>query len=729
MKKLLMWSALLMTGFAFYSCDDVIDNPVQDDSAVWNYSVTVKFADFDFKGMGDATGPYKYEAPKTLYVFNEELEPLGTIATNTPPSAGGSAKYEGKLRGAIGNNLIITTKTGVDYAKQDGTIESIIENAIVQSAKVAVRLYSNYNYNLATYDANMENNIAIAHLDMGWLAEGDEVTITSDNIANEDKSLAITVAEGVNTWDLYVAIPTDAEKDFDYAISVNAVNGEVKGAELKDIQLEKGEINNPNPATNEPWHIGEKVLGVDLTKWDAFMRKDKNNAWYMNMINNGNVPSYDHGEGIDYSFIITQSGEKTLDSLNVNIMGDKDKKVSLTLNNVRLGKDSYFGINNGATFDITLIGENKFEKLNLNSPFTKKGTGTWEFNQLNVGGGSHFDNKGEMVVDYATEYTIAEDLDLAHISVYNGGEITIADGKTVNITCDIENELPISIWCGTLNIGKASKLNAQGTIKDKPVIEVIGFMNIGEGAEVNVKGAKNNTALAITDRAEDWSVVDWVNVTEPAIRGIKSKVNIGKNAKVNLTGGPSNDSFGTGININAQITTVDLNILEGAIVNATSVSRTALRCGAKDDDNDNTLYAPVININIAKDAKIIAEDIEDGSGITVEAIDGAVNFDGAGTLEAKSNSNYAMEIRGGKGINFKGGKFLAIGGKDKPAIYGNPFTIGEKIISFKAQKGADATQYISNWGAEAELDALVTDKTKFTDTTKDGVRTITPKAE
>lgn len=87
MKKLLMWSALLMTGFAFYSCDDVVDNPVQNDSAVWNYSVTVKFADFDFKGLVDPVSgeKYAYEAPKTLYVFNEELEPLGTIATNTPP--------------------------------------------------------------------------------------------------------------------------------------------------------------------------------------------------------------------------------------------------------------------------------------------------------------------------------------------------------------------------------------------------------------------------------------------------------------------------------------------------------------------------------------------------------------------------------------------------------------------------------------------------------------------
>ena len=74
MKKLFMWSALLMTGFAFYSCDDVVDNPVQDENAQWNYSVSVTCPGFDFKGLADPeTGDaFTYEVPKTLYVLNEE---------------------------------------------------------------------------------------------------------------------------------------------------------------------------------------------------------------------------------------------------------------------------------------------------------------------------------------------------------------------------------------------------------------------------------------------------------------------------------------------------------------------------------------------------------------------------------------------------------------------------------------------------------------------------------
>ena len=711
MKKLLMWSALLMTGFAFYSCDDVIDNPVQDDSAVWNYSVTVKFADFDFNGLVDPVSgeKYAYEAPKTLYVFNEELEALGTIATNTPPTAGSSAKYEGKLHGAIGNNLIITTKTGVDYAKQDGTLESIIENAIVQSAKVAVRLYSNYNYNLATYDANMENNVAIANLDMGWLNADDEITITSDNIANEDKSLAITVAEGVPTNDLYVAIPTDAVKEFDYAISVNAANGEVKGAELEDLKLEKGEINNK-------MGVPEKVLGVDLTKWDAFMRK--NDAGYMNNINSGTIPEYKYNEGDDYSFIITQSGEKALDSLSINMGGPLDKKVSLTINNVRLGKDCYFQVQNGATFNITLIGENKFGMLNLNAPFTKKGTGTWEFDALNIGGSTHFDGEGNLVVDYAAEYTINEDLDLNRLNIYNGGKVTIADGKTVNIINEKQYNFAFNVYNGTFNIGKAAKINAENKYKDQTAARVIGNLNIGEKAEVNIKGAKGNTALEINDNTGD-------------TYGIKTKINIGKNAKLNLDGAPSSDSFGSGIIIKSRRTTIELNLEEGALLNATSVDRTAFTCETNNtyDPGD----APEININIAKDAKFTVEDIEGGRGFVVDHRFGAINFDGKGTFEVKSKSNLAMDISANWGypITFKGGTIIATGGTDKAAIeYSGNLVIGEKITSLQATTGMTSNPIcIKNAGDEALLENLVADKTKFTDVTKDGVRTITPKAE
>jgi hypothetical protein len=716
MKKLLLWSALLMTGFAFYSCDDVIDNPAQGDSTVWKCTTNVTFADFDFKGLTDPESgeKYAYEAPKTLYVFNEQLEPLGTITTTTPPSAGATGKYSGNLCGVISDNLILTTKIGTDYSKQDGTIKSVVENGIVQVAKVGVRLYSNYNHELVTYDANMENEVAIAHIEMGWLKADDEITITSENIASEDKSLTIKIGEDVNTSDLFVAIPTETSKGFDYSLSANKANGEVAGAKMEDLTLEKGKINTLNKETMEPYHVGQKVLGVDLTKYDAYMRssKDPNDAWYMNNINNGGIPSYWYGEGDDYSFIVTQSGEATLDSLNVIFSGNIDKKATLTISNVRLGKDCYFEVQNGATFDITLIGENKFGMLNLNSPFAKKGTGTWEFNELNIGGNANVSGT-DLVVDYAAEYTINEDMTLKHLSVYRGGKLTIAEGKKVTVIND--EQRAVSVYQATLSLGKGATLQAECKVKDQAVITIENAtFNVGENAIVTAQGGKDGTGLSINN----YSYSSY-NAT--------SNVNIGKNATVTLIGGPEG-VLGSGININNNYNaTTNITLDEGAKVNATGIDRYGINCNATDWSS----YTNAITINIAKNAKITAEDVESGVGFYAYTYHSTVTIDGEGTLEAKSKDGVGMQLENGYQavINFKGGNISAISGGDNPAITCNnyPFTIAPEIKSFKAQKGANATQYITRWGSEVDLANIVADETKFDDKTEAGVRTITPK--
>ena len=134
MKKLFLFAALIMTGFAFYSCEDVVDNPAQDPAQSWNYSVSVKFADFDFSAQPNdpVTGePNAYVAPTTLYVLNEQNTLMGTITTDAAPAAGDYATYAGTITGSIGNNLIITTKIGNDLDKQDGTLASAIKNGIV----------------------------------------------------------------------------------------------------------------------------------------------------------------------------------------------------------------------------------------------------------------------------------------------------------------------------------------------------------------------------------------------------------------------------------------------------------------------------------------------------------------------------------------------------------------------------------------------------------------------
>ena len=715
MKKLLMWSALLMTGFAFYSCDDVIDNPAQGDSTVWKCTTNVKFADFDFNGIPDpeTSEPYAFEAPKTLYVFNEQLEPLGTIETETPPAAGISAKYTGNLTGTIGDNLILTTKVGTDYAKQDGTLKSVVENGIVQTAKVAVRMYSTPNHELTTYDAKMENEVAIAHIEMGWLKADDEITITSENIASEDKSLTIKIGEDVNTWDLYVAVPIDLSKEFDYTLLANKANGEIASAEMEDLTLEKGKINTLNPETLEPYHIPQNILGVDLTKYDAYMRssEDPGDAWYMDNINNGNIPTYWYGDGDDYSFIVTQSGEATLDSLNINFWGNMDKKASLTISNVRLGEDCHLEVNNGATFDITLIGENKFGMLNLNSPFAKKGTGTWEFDCLRMQGSIYIDND-ELVVNYAPEFTINEDLNLKRIELRNGAKLTIADGKKL-VVINEDNGTTVNLYRATLNIGKGATLNAESKTKNTVVINIENAdLNIGENAIVNAQGYKDGYGLYIYNSSY-------------SSYNSKTNINIGKNATVNLIGGPE-EVYGRGLYIqNYYNASTNITLDEGAKMNATGIDRQGIYIYAY---NDNATYEDkmAVNFKIAKNAMILADDTAAGIGFYGYVDGGKINFDGEGTFKAKSNGSYGMYISGNK-IDFNEGHIIAIGGKNNPAIYGNTFNIGEKITSFNAQKGTDASVYISYWGYEMTLADLVADENKFNEVTADGVRTITPK--
>ena len=708
MKKLFLFAALIMTGFAFYSCEDVVDNPAQDPAQSWNYSVSVKFADFDFSAQPNdpVTGePNAYVAPTTLYVLNEQNTLMGTITTDAAPAAGDYATYAGTITGSIGNNLIITTKIGNDLDKQDGTLASAIKNGIVQTAEVPIKIYNANSGTLTTAAAKLENKTAIAHTASGQIKGGDKIAVVAD-----DQAFEWTVYEEFDpttSADLYIAIPTNTNPEAEYTISSDSKDGYSRGASFKLADwpaLVTGKVST--------W-IGWLPLnetGVDLTKWDAYMRTDPNNPWYMNNIKNGYIPTFNQYIDDDKSFIITQSGEK-LDSLSVYVYGNKDKNVALTINNIKLGGRPYFEINNGAKFDITLIGENKFEMLNLNSPFTKKGDGTWKFNQLNIGGNMTWDGS-KYVVDYAAEYTIDEDLNLKQLTASNGAKLTIADGKKVSVIN--EESRAISVYFATFNIGKGATLNAESKAKNERVINIeYADFNVGEGATVSAQGYKDGYAMYLYN--------DNDNATNQ-----KLNVNIGKNATVNLIGGTA-ESFGRGMYIrNYYNATTNITLDEGAILNATGIDRQAIYCYS---NNYNSAYEDNSSVNfmIAKGAKITAEETADGPAFYAAVSGGKINFDGEGTFEAKSKGGYGMALYNSSNFFFNGGSIIAIGGKDNPAIYGNTFTIGEKVTSFKAQKGATATLYISDWGTETPLENLVADKTKFNDAIADGTRTITPK--
>lgn len=681
-----------MTGFAFYSCEDVVDNPAQDPAQSWNYSVSVKFDAFDFTAQptDPVTGETNvYKVPTTLYVLNEENTLMGTITTDAAPTAGNYGTYAGTLTGTIGNNLIITTKIGNDLAKQDGTLASAIENGIVQTAEVPIKIYNANSGNLTTAAAKMENTAAIAHTGSNKLKGGEKVSFISD-----EQTFEWTVNEKFDpttSADLYIAIPTSANPDAKYTISTDSKDGFTRGATLTLANyptLTKGKVS-----PNLGWLPFENT-GVDLTKWDAYQREvnhSTGNLWFNQYIND------------DKSFIVTQSG-KDLDSLSISLYGNKDKNAELTLNNVRLGKNCSFEVGNGVKMAITLIGDNKFGQLNLGTPYTKKGMGTWTFKRLNVyGNTSGYDTDGNLIINYAGEYTIDEDLDLTYLSVSNGGKVTIADGKKVNVTS--EDGTAVDNYWGTIKAGKGSTLNAECKKKENYAYYVNGGnIEVGENAIVNAQAGKNGYGMYIyNDHKLDFK--------------------IGKNAKVNLIGGPS-DVLGIGMYISTYNNAINnITLDEGATLKAVGIDKYGIYF-----NNDN---GATVNINIGKNAKIIAEDTNDGYGIYTDTDGGFLNFDGEGTFEVKSGGNFAMALHTwGGAINFKGGNINAIGGADKAAITSNNlFTIAPEIKSFKATKGADATLYIVNGGSgsEALIDNLVGDKTKFTDVTENGSRTITPK--
>ena len=192
MKKLLFWAVLLMTGFAFYSCDERYDNPAtetpnpSDPASTWTYEVNVKFAWFAEYYEGEKQ--YKFEAPNTLYVFNKSLDLLGEITCDEEIDQDNYTadfyKFKGTLKGAIGDTLVIGTIGDQKWfaEKQDGTIENIYKNGILQAAKAPIIVANESNGKIGTQRVELQNHTAIVGFNMYRYATGKEtgVTISSD---------------------------------------------------------------------------------------------------------------------------------------------------------------------------------------------------------------------------------------------------------------------------------------------------------------------------------------------------------------------------------------------------------------------------------------------------------------------------------------------------------------------------------------------------------------------
>jgi hypothetical protein len=760
MKKLFLFAALLMTGFAFYSCDDVVDNPAQDPASVWNYSVSVKFDAFDFTNQ--ATDPVTgednvYKVPTTLYVLNEENTLMGTITTDAAPTVGNYGTYAGTLTGTIGNNLIITTKIGNDLAKQDGTMASAIENGIIQTATVPIKIYNANSGTLTTASAKMENTATIAHIASSQIKGGDKITFVAD-----DQPFEWTVYEEFNTpatsQDLYIAIPTSADPEAEYTISTDSKDGYTRGLTLKLADypsLAKGKVSI---YLGYPQFI---ETGVDLTVYDAYQREhDTGTYGYMWNISNGNVPSFSQKVEDGKTFIIKQSGDKTLDSLNVFIFGTTGEEINLTLDNIRLGKErqlqlgsndgwfnddgTQFVCENGAKINVTLTGENKFDRLSLYCPHTAKGDGTWAFKRLELNsygkrtvpygwdwsnevytkaGAASFTIDKEMVLESVNVndgaiLNINKDTELTNINLNESAKLNVADGVTLNVKNE-EDEGDVYVRVdtkSTLKIGKGATFNLVSKAKDTwpfnvgndGIFELADGTSATDGATVIMHGAKNNTLMELN----------------------KATWKIGKYANVEIVG-DTKGKTGRGI----YIAGTNISVAENANVVIKGIDDYAMQVSDYTDWSTSPSTQIPSKIEIADKASFNLETTE--GGIAAQIRWGAdITIDGKGTFTAKSEENNAITINGSSKLTFKGGKSEITGGKNKPAIKldssnSDVLTIKETITNFKAISGMTSSPIcILDEATDAEITkALIgtADADKFIDTTAEGVRTITPK--
>ena len=737
-QKLFFIATLILSSFAFVSCDEVIDNPAISSEASlqqWNYELSVKFADFDFTGVPG--GPYAYKAPQKLYVYNEAGTELGELTTaDEIDDLTKFYKFAGTLEGTFGENLIISTIKAADYAKQDGTLKSIIDNnVILQATKVAVRNYSTAASVVYTANATLENKVAIAYLDIDELKGGDKVTITAD-----DKSFEYTINSEFDptvSTDLFVAVPVSEAAEPEYKLSANAYTGYMLGAPIKSatFDLVAGKVNKDTG--NNPYDIVFETQGVDLTAYDAYMRKNdvvypgSGGYGYMYRINNNMYNTFSYSIPDDKSFIITQSGE-AIDSLDIAISGTLDKDVALTIDNVRLGEDHYFEIYNGAKFSLTLVGANEFGMLNLNTPYTKKGEGTWEFDRLNIGGKVTTTTDTDLeidknTVDYFAEYTFNEDITLKELNVYQGAVVNNADGKKVKITDESGWLLSIAQE-GTLNVGEGSTLDVYSASQKNTIVSINGGkLNIKKGATVSITGYKDNTALSIN------SSNTWAN------QNPNSSVKIGEGASLTLKGGIEN-SLGQGLYISSMLGGyIAIELEKDATLIAEGIDKDgAISCNANDwrSTTSENARPTTITFNIAEGAEVVANETAEASGFnyygspaTTSTPASVLSITGKGTFEAKSAKGGGMVLDGK--VNITGANVAATGGKSKPAI--KTFATTALTLTYSKDSATKLTAKAGTGSTICIADADDNELAKFaeasfTDTTADGVRTITPKA-
>lgn len=704
-QKLFFIATLILSSFAFVSCDEVIDNPAISSEASlqqWNYEVSVKFADFTLPGTA------VYKAPKKIYVYNEAGIELGTLTTaDEMDDINKFYKFAGTLEGTFGENLIIATANAEDFAKQDGTLATIIDNSLIlQTAIVPVRNYSTAGSVVFTANATLENKVGLIQLSLGGNAASTDkkVTFSAEDLfipGATEKEFTITLAEAVDpTATFYVVAGTEATDPIDVNIAVDAAERGVQlNAKVENITIANGGLNWFGP-------VPMKYASVDLTAFWAAYKEANPAATYTSL-----YPS----DGI----IITQTSSE---NVPVRIYNYSAKE--LTLKNVNA---EYLYINVANSCKVTLEGKNTINYETgwagtriENSIVTFTGSGSFDTTGKNYGAainGSYID--AESVTQYST-LIIDKEIKFNASATQNRGIyvlsnaiLEVKDDATLTATGP-DGGLEFSSN-STFNIGKAT-IEAIGTDDGSTGLETnSGTVTIGEGATITAKGGKNGQGI---NSGAAWDIKKGAKIYAyggKAGKGIDfwgaQTITVGENAIIEAYGAPTinEDALGEGLRVGSNIT-----LGKGATIKATGADRYGLY-----------IYGTT-TLDIAEGATVEAIDAL-GNAMEIEDY-GAVTIKGKGNLNANEAGKHGIEIHAAT-LTLDGAEVTAKGGAGKPAIItaGN-LAVTSNLVKLTATAGEGSTICISKSDAEAaKADIGTADTDKFNDAIAAGVRTITPK--
>ena len=549
MKKLFIYALLVMTGFAFYSCDERFDNPVteqQDASspyATWTYEVGIQFQEFytshpDLNwnnwGNWDIDGEdVFYKAPTTVYVYNKAGEFLGEMNATEEFDYDNFDwskyyKFAGTLTGAIGEELVISTLKDFDYySKQDGTLKSLVENCILEIAEVPIIIANNTTKKIGTQNAQFKSAIlAMFGRFDGFCEDADKsLTLTSDSVAyvpaNEEgvRSFTIKLADAVKpkSEGLFWAFAPGAKEEATYTWELNSDNG------YKSINIWKGKYG-PNESLNYIYWLNFQLKEIDLTKYFAFLKEenpDQEDPFWVGINSEKNSV---------FEPFITQSGKEAVDII-LNIQGkatiqDINIKGALELNGY---KRKWYEEEYDYLPVLTVKGSNVVENKNyagicINATATIQGDGTitstgddhglvvnssWNTETQDDNGWS---TKGEAsVLTIAGDVKIiANGLNMAAVYVGKTGAWSYPPYSGYDVTC-------------VLNLNGGT-LEAIAKDDNQPAVLVDGTLNIGSGATMLKGTAGKDSELVIVDGSTwtEFAKFDETKFTDTTKDGVRT---------------------------------------------------------------------------------------------------------------------------------------------------------------------------------------------------------------